>query len=108
MILTTLMAATFYGRFVTGNDVLENCRNLNDGYPSPYCAAYISGAVDTYSVVAMASDRPLAFCLAEKVNTRQLRDIVVTYLEGNPEIRHFSGAVLVHSALVEGFPCSGK
>lgn len=105
MILASLLAASMYGQFMSGNSLLEICRNLNNGYPSGECRAYISGAIDASTLDALAQKRTMSYCLQEGMSTRQLRDIIVLYMEGNPGIRHHGGALMIHNALVEAFPC---
>ena len=44
-------------------------------------------------------------CTPPTANGRQLSDIVVKYLENDPEKRHLSGSDLVASALAAALPC---
>ena len=64
---------------------------------------YVEGVADT-----LAADEYLTgwnACLVGGLTDVQLRDVVVKFLEGHPEERHFAAAALVAQALAKAFPC---
>ena len=44
--------------------------------------------------------------MPEGVTYRQLRDVIIAYLQNHPEVRHEDSAPLVIAALTEIWPCS--
>lgn len=92
-------------QFLNGNEVLEDCRNLSSGLQSSQCTGYIQGVVDMEAALQLVGDGR-HFCVPVGGNARQLRDIVVQYLEAEPATRHMNGALLVALALKRAFPCT--
>ncbi len=93
------------GRFWNGNDMLEHCRHLTGGEPSSICAGYLMGVADLQEQYVRQFDWAPAFCLRAGVTTRQLRDVVVAYLEAHPANRDALASGLVTIALYQKFPC---
>lgn len=87
--------------FRTGNDLLPLCRELQ-GDEIATCYGYLQGVIDGQSSGLV---RATNYCLVAGVTGRQIRDIVVAYLEAHPENRHQRGAWLVTYALNDAFPC---
>jgi hypothetical protein len=49
-----------------------------------------------------------AVCNFEGVTTQQTQDIVIRYLEAQPEVRHKLAVILIHQAATQAFPCPRK
>lgn len=122
-----LMAvATAPARAVTrsGNDILVDCKNLIDSETSErlskekvlgvgYCIGLIDGFVTfnyVYEVVLQSEEKGgmAQMCLPDRVSTRQLAEVIVTYLEQSPDRLQESGQALAAQALVARYPCDQK
>ncbi|MFN7388163.1 Rap1a/Tai family immunity protein [Brevundimonas sp.] len=103
--------------FLTGNELFAHC-TAPETDPVYFakrssCREYITGVHDgieaTSGVVSYALDRagdPIRLvCAPPGVTARQMRDVVVTYLERHPETRHQSASLIIFGALGEAFPC---
>jgi len=95
------MPYTAFADFFTGNQLHEVCRSAAP-YSEAICSGYVVGIADV-----MASDRLNGFtaCLPTTVTVRQISDVVSTYLQQHPEMRHYSASSIVAYALSESFPC---
>jgi hypothetical protein len=89
--------------FMTGNDLSQSCRGL------PLKAgSYIMGVVDTHNSISAAADSTMGhirFCVPEGATGEQLLDVVCTYVQDNPQHRHYAGSVLVWAGISAAFPC---
>ena len=83
--------------FDTGNRLFEDCRASNY-FNRGYCGGYVTGIVDTIEALQ-------ARCVPEESTKGQLADVVIKYLEQNPERRHLEAGSLVPEALNRAFPC---
>lgn len=104
-VITAASSGNALAGFMTGNEVLEDCRNKEDSYfNSGYCTGYISGVYDVLSagdsVIGWRSCPPLG------VTVGQVTDVVKAWLEARPEKRHLAASSLVANALAEAFPCT--
>lgn len=93
--------------FWTGNELFRACEPPKH----PACWAYVTGVTDAFSMVEslmMKTGRleKVLWCRPKGVTAEQVRDVVVQYLERNPQERHFSAPGLVLAALYQAFPCS--
>jgi len=93
-------AATGY--FEDGNTLLKVCTSTNTTDRS-YCNGYVGGIVDSITEVGSMSGRKA--CLPAGVMSSQARDVVIQWLQRNPQVRHFTAPGLVAKALSEAFPC---
>lgn len=100
LIAATMLAvsAPAQASFYDGNQVHEWCSA--DGPEIGLCSGYVAGVADT---AALFDDKP--FCAHTGVEVRQMRDVVVNYLDQFPEKRHYPAQALVLVALSEAFPC---
>ena len=86
--------------FYSGNKLFEMC-TAPDGTPiRAQCAGYIEGIADEMQVHGLPACIP-----AGKVDSRQVNDVVVSYLRDHAAIRHLDAAPLVEAALSQAFPC---
>jgi hypothetical protein len=106
----------------TGNDLYNNFTSTASsdnlqGY------AYLEGVIDSedwyltadfISSINPKSTKSERFRIAHicfgsnPVTLRQLKDVVVKYLQGHPEKRHLRAQVLIRSALLENFACANN
>ncbi len=92
---------------VDGNALYGWCRTQPGGLPNEsvggYCAGFIHG------VVGVHGERTTIYghraCLPMSVTVRQLRRMVVKWLEDHPEKRHLIAHGLVGEALSQTYPC---
>ena len=105
-VVALLIALTASGQTVAegyqrGNTLLTDCKSKVGTYNNGFCTGYIAGATD--AVLHFAADR---ICKPDKgLNLGQIEDIVVKYLDDNPEKRQHTAGTLVYIALLETFPC---
>jgi hypothetical protein len=99
-----LWAQEGFASFRDGNQILLECKEEGTiGYG--YCVGYIASASDTAEMWANQGFMKKAICHPENVSQGQLRQIVVKFLEENPEKLHLSADSLVVTALIRAFPC---
>ena len=86
--------------FYSGNQLFDYCEGA--AKDKAHCIGYTTGIVD-----ALASGPIYGWeaCVPEKVSQAQVRDIVVKYLQDNPQDRHYSAAAIAAKALSIAFPC---
>ena len=89
----------------SGNDLLRDCTIDNVKASQSFCAGFIAG---TWSGAAIEGaeyhpNKP-NFVIPNEADLRQLKDVVVKFLNGHPEQRHLAAGVLVLLALKEAFP----
>ena len=108
LVLGALGEAPALAGYFDGNKLYSDCasekgdaeyvRNLTE------CNGYIMGVVDasgTYS----EWDKRIALCIADGVNTNQLRELVTAELKSKPSIRHYPASYFVLGVLSNAFPC---
>lgn len=88
------------GGFDSGNDLFNRCVG-SDALPA-YCIGYTTGVADTLGSGPLYD---FAACLPDRVSKGQIRDIVVKYLQDNPQERHYAAVGLTAKALSLAFPC---
>jgi hypothetical protein len=92
--------------FDTGNRLYEDCRSGNY-FNRGYCGGYVTGIVDTIEALQARGVLPAsALCIPAESTKGQLTDVVLKYLEQNPERRHLEAGSLVPEALSHAFPCT--
>jgi len=106
----------------TGNDLLVDCANLikTESIESVnkekllgigYCIGLIDGLVTFNYVYEAVLEREgnstmVQMCLPQRISTRQSAEIIVKYLQDNPNRLHQSGQALAAQALVTAYPCN--
>lgn len=111
----------------TGNELQQNCQgNSGELYDVRdvafgICMGYIRGVLETqdawhneYDYIqgkhpgdmwgAIAA-MPIIYCIPGKVTLGQVQQIVIKYLDANPDKLHQSGQRLIGYALQSAFPC---
>jgi Rap1a immunity proteins len=98
-----------YAATETGNDLLKSCSTPSSdeyyGFERAKCLGYVLGAYDAFNTTSRVEGNIVILCPPEDLTKGQIRDIVVKYLEENPETRHESASDLVMLALSKAYPC---
>jgi hypothetical protein len=89
----------------TGNKLLDYCRAPENSAIGGSCTGYVVSAVDTHEAWVDWNEIEPYFCTPAGVTGRQLAQVVVKYLNENPEKLHLSAGSLVLNALGTAFPC---
>ena len=105
----------------SGSDIRVDCSNLinSDSAESlskekilgvGYCIGLIDGLVTfnyVYETVLQAEGKgdAVQMCLPERVSTRQMAEVIVKFLDDNPNRLQDSGQALAAQALVTAYPC---
>ena len=87
--------------FEDGNDLFGKCQS-NNSADSVYCIAYIAGVADAIGGNSINGFRA---CIPLGATKAHVRDVVVGWLQSNPENRHHGAKGLIAAALEEAFPC---
>ena len=103
VVLALLGAINCARAFYTGNELYDTCsakESQTAGFygKSGYCNGFIDG-------VFAATTPTISFCGWSGVTSRQLRDVVIQYLNTHPAERHQLANDLVVRALKQAFPC---
>lgn len=87
---------------LNGNQWLENSRS--DSELSRIAAfAFLSGTLKTLMYSGMANACP---DVPDEVNTEQVKEIIIKWLEDNPENRHFEMPMIAWAALGDAYGLS--
>lgn len=106
-----------------GNELLSKCKPFfNDIGGSPqtdltnaerldlgYCAGYIAGVLDidsSWEAVEGKSSKATHYCFPpEGIPNGQVLRILKRWLDKYPEKLHWRADIIIHTALMEAFPC---
>ena len=105
-----------YAGYVNGNKLLNDCREaltLDDGREvtkkeiakSGICIGYIMAVNDDHDIHVAWGTMEEKYCVPDSAAPDELINIVVKYMEANPEQLHSSAAGLVNNSLYVAFPC---
>jgi hypothetical protein len=97
------LAADNYESIESGNTLLAKC--VGPPETQLICAGYTAGVYDMINLLETTNAVPKVHCFPPGVTRLQLHDVVVRYLQENPEQRHVGAAALVRDALQEAWPC---
>jgi hypothetical protein len=94
------------GYQATGKLLLKICRGGNAGQEG-YCLGYVTGISDGITTLQMLKPPHWTpICKPDWVTDRQLRDVVVKYLDDHPEDLHEPISLLTVLAMRSAWPCS--
>ena len=79
-------------QFATGNQLLAHCQDEEDAERQAYCYGYSQGVADFFGPLHQQPGGTQ--CPPAGVNGDQIREVMIRYLEQNPEHLHLTGAVL--------------
>jgi len=85
--------------FLSGNDLLSRM-NSEEVMQRMFALGYVAGVSDAQQHVFS--------CPPSGVTNGQVRDVVRSYLEANPSIRHKTADLLVTDALKQVWPCANR
>jgi hypothetical protein len=85
--------------FLSGNDLLSRI-NSDETIQRMFALGYVAGVSDAQQHVFS--------CPPSGVTNGQVRDVVKSYLEANPGIRHKTADLLVTDALKQVWPCANN
>ena len=88
--------------FETGRDLYQKCRTPGTA-AQVFCFGFVIGIAD------VMEDNPLdgrSACIPRDATIQQVTDVVIAFLENNPDIRDFTGESLAVQALSERYPCA--
>lgn len=77
----------------TGNELMRHCI----ASPDNFCAGYIGGVIDTSHAL---------FCIPHEVTKREIINVIIVYLRGNPDLLGLYAPNLVIKATRAAFPCN--
>jgi hypothetical protein len=117
--LLTANAQDTGGEFLNGNQLLRYCSEKEGSVTywqsEASCTTYIMGAHDALISAAKSLtiwgefETPLRLiCVPGGVEAGQLRDIVIQRLQNQPQERDLPASMIVHSALLQAYPCSAS
>ena len=99
ILVPTICQAEPVRAYMSGNDLFDTCSVASDRtFLQGTCDGYIVGAID-----AMQDSKTT--CVPAGVVIKQLRDVVVQYLQAHPEERQYTAAGIIREAISEAFPC---
>ncbi len=90
-----------YFRFMTGNQLLAECADMEDSAKRNRCSAYVIGVSD--ATMYFRATLGLPMCNPGKVTIGQARDVALKYLKEHPEVRHAGASELVAAAITDAF-----
>jgi hypothetical protein len=101
------MAGPAAAGFVTGDKLFEFCQARSGSAQNVYCLGYIVGVADMVDDPLLSKVLPsqAKFCVPDKLQSNQLKDVVVSYLQNNPQERVFQAQALIVVALSKAYPC---
>lgn len=96
LIIATMAVGPASAGFVTGNQLLDDCRRP----ARMFAMGYVSGLADMLQTIV-----PEKMCIPEEASIGQAVDIVCKHVEDNPQLRHGPADYLTFSALYKVFAC---
>jgi hypothetical protein len=103
----TMKASAQYpnGYFVDGNALMAWCEPHNATGPSnPLCIGYVAGVSDAVNFSRQFTGQgPNTSCTPPGVTSFQEADVVLSYLDRNPDKRNLAAAALVVAAMDEAW-----
>ena len=94
------------GYFSAGK-ILSLCVS-EKGFETAYCNIYLASISDAQDMFVGWGDMPKRFCIPERVNLNQLKEIYIKHANGNPQELHLTAASMVINAFLKAFPCGGE
>jgi len=94
--------------FLDGDELMNHCSiNVADGRFDPaICVTYIMGAHDAFMFQRLVRNQPR--CTPRNLTAGRLREVVVDYLQDNPDNRVMDASALVWNAIIAEWPDCAK
>ena len=102
LLATTTLPATA-GSVLNGDELLKQCTSEN--YQELHCLGYLRGLADGLTLWEFDRSNSAYVCIPETVNTRQLQNRAVKWLQDNAKRRHEDAGTLIGLAFYETWPC---
>jgi hypothetical protein len=90
------------GQFMDGNKLLVLCSS-SDPYAGLECTGYIKGVADALAFQMDSAKRPL--CFPDRVTARELIDVTVRWLRGNPQELSYPAVATIGIAIAQRWKC---
>jgi hypothetical protein len=90
--------------YMSGDDLLANCRADVDSNGQGRCLGYIAGLAD-FIITRQELRKQADICFPDGASAEQMRDIVVRFLEARPQIRQYKADGAVVEALLKVWSC---
>ena len=87
----------------TTSDLHKDC--TGDSFSLMYCLGYIEGVLDAEEVVRRKKGFERRFCINEAITSEQALQIVVNFINEDPQWLRQPSSAVVLSAFVKKFPC---
>jgi len=93
--------------FLDGDELMNHCSaNVADERFDPaVCVTYIMGAYDGFMFQRLVRNQPR--CTPRTLTAGKLREVVVEYLQNNPDNRALDASALVWNAIIAEWPDCG-
>jgi len=93
--------------FLDGDELMNHCSaNIADErYDPAVCVTYVMGAYDAYMFQRLVRNQPR--CTPRSLTAGKLREVVVEYLQDNPDNRAMDASALVWNAIIAEWPDCG-
>ena len=93
--------------FLDGDELMNHCSvNIADErYDPAVCVTYVMGAYDAYMFQRLVRNQPR--CTPRSLTAGKLREVVVEYLQDNPDNRAMDASALVWNAIIAEWPECG-
>ena len=88
--------------FETGRDLYQKCRAAGTA-SQVFCFGFIIGIAD---VMEDNSLDGRSACIPKDATIQQVAEVVIRFLDDNPDIREFTGESLTVQALSDKYPCA--
>ena len=90
--------------FMDGNKLLVMCTSP-DPYSGLECTGYVKGVADAF--MSRMDDARQPLCMPESVTARELIDVAVNWLHGNPPQMSDPATATIGAAITEKWKCTG-
>ena len=85
--------------FITGQELKEYCSQSSN-----FCFGYVTAVVDDVTISAEQK----TYCLPDDMDVKHLQQVVIQFMEVNPDLLVITGAGIVKHALSSAFPCESS
>src|SRR5688572_26097475 len=94
--------------FLDGDELINHCSATiaDERFDPAVCVTYIMGAYDGFMFQRVARNQPR--CTPRTLTAGQLREVVVEYLQANPDNRAMDASALVWNAIIGEWPDCGS
>jgi len=94
--------------FLDGDELMNHCSitTADERFDPQICVTYIMGAYDAHMFQRLARNQPR--CTPRTLTAGQLREVVLAYLQANPDNRAMDASALVWNAILAEWPDCGR